>query len=468
MNLWLFYFSYALAFGVVYLCGMLLRNPAHNYSVLCLGLFIIAGQKGFAEKLNVIMSVLTVISAIALVYPLKNISWQIALASSAVFLAICVLTIPFATYYSRLMEQEKFLKGEEAISKLKAVGLRHLQEENDESDREIKETISIYSAVKDLGSAMTLDSSMEIISEILKKVIKTNFDISPEDISFVIIFKRDVDYYIAKAWGYDEEALRMNEKRVVASVLRNVSKSEDVLYIPKVEDSSSAAGGALIKSVVYMPFYVEKKLLGVIFISSVKENIFGEKHIESLRILSNQIAISMEKVHLYEEVQQMSITDGLTGLIVHRHFQERLELEIKRAARYGGNLALVMGDIDFFKKVNDTYGHLAGDYVLKTIALILKNHSIQSDTVARYGGEEFVVVMPECDKDEAHMRAVKIRKDIESYRFNFKSQEMKITMSMGVAAYPVDAITRKTLIDQADKALYRAKEEGRNRVLKAV
>jgi diguanylate cyclase (GGDEF)-like protein len=469
MSLRLMHLFFALALGAVYLSGLLIKNPAHNYTVLGLGMFIITGQKQFSRKWNVLMLALAIISMAALVYPLKSISWQLAAAGSAIFLSLYVLTAPFAYFMNGLIEQEKVLKGrEEALNRLTTVGIKHLQEESEESEREIKETTAIYSAAKELNKTMTLDSCMEEVSEILKKVMKINFKISLEDISFVIIFKREVDYYIAKAWGYDEDALKPSEKQVVASVLRNVSKSDDVIYIPKTEDGGSVAGGALIKSVVYMPFYIGKKLLGVIFISSVKENIFVEKNIESLRILSNQIAIAMEKVHLYEEVQQMSITDGLTGLVVHRHFQEKLELEIKRAARYGGSLSLMMGDIDFFKKINDTYGHLAGDYILKTIALILKNHTLRTDIVARYGGEEFVIIMPECDKDEAHMRAVKIRKDIESYRFNFNSQEIKVTMSMGVAAYPGDAITRRTLIDKADKALYKAKEEGRNRVLKAV
>jgi len=195
--------------------------------------------------------------------------------------------------------------------------------------------------------------------------------------------------------------------------------------------------------------------------------LFSEKQIDSIKILSSQIAIAMEKVHLYEEVSKMSITDSLTGLHVHRYFQEKLENELKRTSRYGENLSLVMSDIDFFKNINDTYGHLAGDYILKTIAIILKNSTTPVDTVARYGGEEFVIIMPNTDKDAGHMRAVKIRKEVEKYRFVFKNTPIKVTMSFGVAAYPGDAITRRSLIDKADKALYRAKEEGRNRAVKS-
>jgi diguanylate cyclase (GGDEF)-like protein len=175
----------------------------------------------------------------------------------------------------------------------------------------------------------------------------------------------------------------------------------------------------------------------------------------------------MEKVFLYEEVTMISKIDSLTGLYVHREFQERLENELKRCARYQKELALIMGDIDFFKKMNDYYGHLAGDDVLKTIALILKNNTDAVDSVARYGGEEFVIILPDSDKKKAFQKAETIRKSIENYEFAYKGTKMGVTMSFGVAAYPGDATTRRAIIDKADKALYKAKETGRNKVIRS-
>jgi diguanylate cyclase (GGDEF)-like protein len=462
---------HAVFFGaclLVYLSGLLIRNPDNNYAVLGLGMFVIVGQRLFSSQYSALMLGLSALAMAVLAFPLKSTSVPLSITSAAVSGAIYIMTMPFAGYMRQLVEREKALSGKnEALSRLKSVGMKHLQDQDDESEREIKEMSGIYSAVKELNFSMTLDASMETISEILKKVIKVNFGLQLEDVSFLVIFKREFDFYIAKSFGYDEEVLKTAEKQMVSAVLRNVSKGEELIYVPEVSEALPMSGMSMTKSLVYMPFHEEKKLLGVILITSVKQGLFSERQIENLKILSNQFAITMEKVHLYEEVAQMSITDGLTGLTVHRHFQEKLELELKRSERYGGNLALVMSDIDLFKKVNDTYGHLAGDYILKTIALIFKNHTSQAEMVARYGGEEFVIVFPDHDKDMAHMRAVKIRKDIESYKFMFNGQAIKVTMSMGVAAYPGDAITRRTLIDKADKALYKAKEEGRNRVIKA-
>lgn len=464
-----FHAVFAAAAAAVYFINMyLIKNPEYNFTVLALGIFLIIGRQNFGEKTGVLMMSLCCVSVILLYFPGRCISLALALVSVPVFASLYVFTRPFASHIRHIEKQEFSLRGRaEALERLNTVGKRKLEEQKEEADRDVREITSIYTSVKELSTSLTLDSVMIVISDILKKVVKMNFKIPLEDIGFIMVFKREYEYYIAHSFGFDEDAIKAAEKQVVQSILRNVSKSEEVIYLPKIMDAGSVGGMSFLKSVVYMPFYAEKKLLGVILISGLRENLFSEKQIDSLKVLSNQIAITMEKVHLYEEVQQMSINDGLTGLTVHRHFQEKLELELKRMARYGGNLSLVMADIDFFKKINDTYGHLAGDFILKTIALILKNHTASTDIVARYGGEEFVLVFPESDKDVAHMKAVKIRKDIESYKFVFNSIPIKVTMSMGVAGYPVDATTRRSLIEKADKALYKAKEEGRNRVIKA-
>ncbi|MFW6210795.1 MAG: GGDEF domain-containing protein, partial [bacterium] len=194
---------------------------------------------------------------------------------------------------------------------------------------------------------------------------------------------------------------------------------------------------------------------------------FDQKQVESMEILANQIAIALEKVYLYHKVQKMSIMDGLTGLYVHRYMQEKLDNELKRASRYGNNLSLIIGDIDYFKDINDTYGHIAGDYILKNIALLLKNSTSPVDTVARYGGEEFVVIMPEADKENAADTAEKIRREIEKYPFRFGDNDIKVTMSFGVGSFPGDAMVKRSLIEKADAALYKAKESGRNKVITA-
>ncbi len=461
-----FVFIYAAFWGAVYLSGML-AGPLNNYLVLGMGVFpLVFAGKASLKKAWVVSGV-NALACGAMVF-LPGIMSPYFFAAAFILQAVLLLTAaPFVIHLKNISAGDKELMAKEQIFKrVKNTGIKRAREEDDSVDKEIKDIVSLYSAVKELSSSLKVEEAMEIISAILKRIIRSNFGIPLDKISFILLFRKKEGFYIAGSYGYDEETLEESGERITSSILKNSPASNGVKYESKAGGSARKGGPSFIRSVLYSPFYAEKKLLGVLFLSGAEENIFSEKQVESIKILSNQIAIAMEKVHLYDEVQKMSITDSLTGLYVHRYFQEKIENELKRTARYGESLSLVMSDIDFFKSINDTYGHLAGDYILKTIALILKNNTTAVDTVARYGGEEFVILMPGTDKENCHMKAVKIRKEIEKYNFAYKGTPIKVTMSFGVASYPSDAITRRSLVDRADKALYRAKEEGRNRALK--
>jgi diguanylate cyclase (GGDEF)-like protein len=176
--------------------------------------------------------------------------------------------------------------------------------------------------------------------------------------------------------------------------------------------------------------------------------------------------MAIEKTKLLESTRLLAITDGLTGLYNHRHFRQQLNVEITRADRYHRSLSFMMIDIDFFKHYNDTNGHLKGNEVLKEMGGILKEMSREVDIVARYGGEEFSIIMPETERRRALTLAQRLRKRIASHKFENarKQPNKKLTVSIGLAAYPEHAGTAFELIEQADKALYEAKHAGRNTV----
>ncbi|MER3559094.1 MAG: hypothetical protein C4336_06345 [Armatimonadota bacterium] len=161
-----------------------------------------------------------------------------------------------------------------------------------------------------------------------------------------------------------------------------------------------------------------------------------------------------------EQLQNLAITDGLTGLKNHRAFQDFLEQEFQRAQRYRTSLSLILMDVDRFKQYNDTFGHQAGDEVLKKVAHILCFHARQSDFVVRYGGEEFVVVLPNTDLEDALRVAERFRYAIEHAQWDLRP----VTGSFGVATRTDTMQTRQELIEQVDQALYQAKHTGRNRV----
>ncbi|MCK4469479.1 MAG: diguanylate cyclase [Desulfobacterales bacterium] len=166
------------------------------------------------------------------------------------------------------------------------------------------------------------------------------------------------------------------------------------------------------------------------------------------------------------QLKEMANRDGLTGLYNHRYFKETILNDFQRAVRYHESLSCVMFDIDHFKKFNDNYGHQAGDMVLRTLGSLIDNLVRGSDLPARYGGEEFVLLMYHTAPKEALMVAERLRKAVEQHKFQADDLVLTVNISVGVASFPHPEIAdAKTLIECADKALYRAKEEGRNRVI---
>lgn len=167
----------------------------------------------------------------------------------------------------------------------------------------------------------------------------------------------------------------------------------------------------------------------------------------------------------HEEIYRLTTVDGLTQIYNKRYFLETLEREIGRAQRYRRELSLIIFDIDHFKKINDTYGHLAGDHVLKHLALVIKSRIRREDILARYGGEEFAIILPEIDHENAAQFAEKIRRLIEKAVFKFEETEIPVTISIGVAEYGTAQGTVSDFIKMSDDKLYEAKMQGRNRVV---
>lgn len=167
----------------------------------------------------------------------------------------------------------------------------------------------------------------------------------------------------------------------------------------------------------------------------------------------------------HEEIYQLTIIDGLTQVNNKRYFLEYLEREMGRCHRYNRSLSLTMFDIDHFKKINDTNGHLAGDYVLRELSQIIKPRIRREECFARYGGEEFAVVMPEAGPENARHFAEKIRKLVADHPFTFEDKDIPVTVSLGVADMTGDMTEPLQFIKLADANLYKAKRTGRNRVV---
>ena len=167
----------------------------------------------------------------------------------------------------------------------------------------------------------------------------------------------------------------------------------------------------------------------------------------------------------FEQQYILATTDGLTELYNHRYFQEQIRMQVEQAKRYSSNFSLIIIDIDFFKKFNDTFGHQSGDAVLRQVAQTLKKNVRATDIVCRYGGEEMSIILPNTGKDEAFSTAQKICERVASKKFRLTGdKETHVTISLGVATFPFDGDTAPAIIESADKRLYTAKNSGRNQV----
>lgn len=216
-------------------------------------------------------------------------------------------------------------------------------------------------------------------------------------------------------------------------------------------------------SKIIIPLVFDKKLIGgICFYTRQDIDYSSFKYFDIM--ISELLAIFKMK-YQYTEKEFMSVLDGLTGLYNRRQFEISLEQEHNRTKRHPSDFSLAILDIDFFKKVNDTYGHQYGDYVLKTVADLMKQSFRKTDLLYRYGGEELVMIMPETNIEGAIIPVQRLRRMVEEYDFNYNGVKAKVTVSIGLTMNYQKFATAADILKSADDALYKAKEDGRNRVV---
>jgi diguanylate cyclase (GGDEF)-like protein len=208
-----------------------------------------------------------------------------------------------------------------------------------------------------------------------------------------------------------------------------------------------------------LPLNIDKKNIGYLVALGIRE-----RDTEKFNILAQQFMLGIKRAVLYHDVQEMATMDSLTHVFSRRYWFQRCSEEINRSKKFNYSLSCLMLDIDHFKDFNDRYGHLIGDALLIETSKTIKDNIRQIDLVGKYGGEEFCVVLTETDIEGAQFVAERIRKAMEEKYVRAYDEELKVTISIGISAFPKDAQDLSILIDKADQALYRAKETGRNRV----
>ena len=216
------------------------------------------------------------------------------------------------------------------------------------------------------------------------------------------------------------------------------------------------------RSRMSIPLISFGQTLGVLTLHSSRVNAFNKRELQSLESVADICANSIQNAHYVERVKQLAYLDGLTGIFNRRFFELRITEEVERSRRYGTAMAVIMADIDQFKRLNDEFGHLLGDEVLRQVSSIFHQQVRKIDIVCRYGGEEFALLLTQTNVEQAFAVAEKLRKTIQKWQF--PGVPRAITISAGVAAFPVHGRNRDELVQAADSGLYLAKQAGRNRV----
>jgi diguanylate cyclase (GGDEF)-like protein len=214
-----------------------------------------------------------------------------------------------------------------------------------------------------------------------------------------------------------------------------------------------------------VPVTASGRLAGVLALAGGAVSRVSPETRAFLEPLAGQAHIVLENSRLFARIRELSIRDSLTGLFNHRHVLEMVAQAVERADRYQEPVSVLMADIDHFKRVNDEHGHLAGDALLRQLASLLGDSVRSVDAVGRYGGEEFVVLLPHTGYDEALLLAERIRTRVQSCAFRVGERTHRLTLSLGVFSCPSPIVSSAAdLVREADRALYRAKGTGRNRV----
>lgn len=218
----------------------------------------------------------------------------------------------------------------------------------------------------------------------------------------------------------------------------------------------------------YVPIVISKNIYGFLTIGSIEKDAFNLESLRCLSVLGNYSSMAIGNSVLCGKLEELTITDGLTGVYTHGYFREALRRELRRAERYDSSFSIILINIDDFNKINNSYGYLEGDRILKMLALEIRDKVVREiDIVARYGGEEFVIILPETNKVRSTVVAERLRSQIEMKNFCIAEKDLKITISIGIASFPLDARSEAELINAASFALLRAKEQGKNKIVQA-
>jgi len=327
---------------------------------------------------------------------------------------------------------------------------------------ELEQRVSDLEALSE--TARRLTSSLQI-HELVETIARETIRAIPEAEILTLVHRGNENGRLIVDWyDKDQDGFQRTTLDTGVGVIGWVMEHNKACVIPDAlatERNTPKFGSAAPRSWMAVPIVIYGEAEGVLAIQSREPGVFSDNQLRLLESLGAQAAVALQNAQLYE----LAVVDGLTRLYVRRFFDVRLDDEIERSRRFGTMFSVVMMDIDNFKLLNDTHGHVVGDQVLREVGRIVRGEMRGVDTGARYGGEEFAMVLPRTDMVSAYNQAERIRSLIADLEIDVDGEIVTVTSSFGIAAFPeCQATDGEDLVRRADRALYRAKKMGKNRV----
>jgi diguanylate cyclase (GGDEF)-like protein len=331
--------------------------------------------------------------------------------------------------------------------------------------RHSQELTIFHDVAKALTSSLDLDSILQTIMEKMAEYFR------PDTWSLLMVDEAHDELYFAIAVGDKAEELKNVRLKMGEGIAGWVAKNGESRVVPDVRNDPFFASRVdeatkwETRSVICVPLRSKLRVLGVIQLVNVDMSRFTNAELFFLQALSDYAAIAIENARWVEKIQELTITDDCTGLYNARHLYKTLETEVYRSARFGYEFSILFIDLDHFKAVNDTHGHLIGSKLLAEIGYLIKAQLRLIDFAFRYGGDEFVVLLPQTGKDQALVVAKRLVEGLRTARFcRDEGLNLNMRASVGLATYPHDARTAHDIIRQADGMMYVVKNSTRDNI----
>jgi len=388
------------------------------------------------------------VSYVAAVFPQLTVEDLFGFSIRVGFMWVGFLALSYVSQYMR--------KSEHRLLKLfDTLNMRTSELEKSQAQLEM-----IYENTRILASILEPENVVREVMRIMGQTLQY------QNCALILISRNGEYYYRARSISGNPSFHRKALRVAPTDLLSKVAEQQEAVRIKDLGDRKDyQVMNEEARSLIVTPMNTHGETQGLLVAESCEKEFFKERDEQMLSVVARSAGLALENADLHKRTEELSIIDELTGSYNYRYFIQKFQEEKKRAVRYDLPLSIIMVDIDWFKKLNDGYGHEVGNIVLKSLARVIQGCIRDVDIFARYGGEEFVVILPQTPQSEAVHIGERIREQVESHVIDAgASGKLKITVSVGVSSFPENGRSEEELVSVADQALYQAKGSGKNLV----